>query len=88
MDQFVQNVSVDTCAGLFGAPGLTMGYYDGNTVTGLWNYAQNFAMSDSFFGSNFGPSTPGAINLVVRQHPRLHRGGLDDRAHRRRRRRP
>ena len=31
--------------GLFGAPGLTMDYYDGNTVTGLWNYAQNFAMS-------------------------------------------
>ena len=25
--------------GLFGAPGLTMDYYDGNTVTGLWNYA-------------------------------------------------
>ncbi len=64
MDQFVQNVSVDTCSGLFGAPGLTMGYYDGNTVTGLWNYAQNFAMSDRFFNSNFGPSTPGAINLV------------------------
>ena len=37
--QFVQNVSVDTCTGLYGAPGLTMDYYDGNTVTGLWNYA-------------------------------------------------
>jgi phospholipase C len=64
MDQFVQNVSVDTCSGLFGAPGLTMGYFDGNSVTGLWNYAQNFALSDSFYSSNFGPSTPGAINLV------------------------
>ncbi len=64
MDQFVQNVSVDTCTGLFGAPGLTMGYFDGNTVTGLWNYAQNFAMSDKSFASGFGPSTPGAINLV------------------------
>jgi len=64
MDQFVQNVSVDTCGGLYGVPGLTMGYFDGNTVTGLWNYAQNFAMSDRYFGSNFGPSTPGAINLV------------------------
>jgi hypothetical protein len=31
-----------------------MGYYDGNTVTALWNYAQHFAMSDNFFGSNFG----------------------------------
>ena len=24
-----------------------MSYYDGNTVTGLWNYAQHFAMSDN-----------------------------------------
>src|SRR5690348_11051429 len=24
-----------------------MGYYDGNTVTALWNYAQNFALSDN-----------------------------------------
>ena len=23
--------------------GLVMGYYDGNTVTALWNYAQHFA---------------------------------------------
>jgi phospholipase C len=65
MDAFVQNVSVDTCGTLFGAPGLTMGYFDGNTVTGLWNYAQNFAMSDNSFSGNFGPSTPGAINLVA-----------------------
>jgi phospholipase C len=45
-------------------PGIVMGYYDGNTVTGLWNYAQNFAMNDNSFGTNFGPSTPGAINVV------------------------
>jgi phospholipase C len=44
--------------------GVVMGYYDGNTVTGLWNYAQNFAMSDNSFGTNFGPSTPGAINVI------------------------
>src|SRR5206468_12962735 len=31
--------------------GVVMGYYDGNTVTALWNYAQNFAMSDNFFGT-------------------------------------
>ena len=43
---------------------LIMGYYDGNTVTALWNYAQNFAMNDSSFGTTFGPSSPGAINLV------------------------
>jgi len=41
-----------------------MNYYDGNTVTGMWNYAKNFALSDNFFGTTFGPSTPGAVNLV------------------------
>jgi phospholipase C len=42
-----------------------MGYYDGNTVTALWNYAQHFAMSDNSFSTTYGPSTPGAINLVA-----------------------
>jgi phospholipase C len=41
-----------------------MDYYDGNTVTGLWNYAQHFAMSDNSYGTTFGPSTPGAINVT------------------------
>jgi phospholipase C len=41
-----------------------MNYYDGNTVTGLWNYAKQFAMSDNSFGSTFGPSSPGAVNLI------------------------
>ena len=44
-----------------------MGYYDGNTVTALWNYAQNFAMNDNSYGTTFGPSTPGALNLVSGQ---------------------
>ena len=44
-----------------------MGYYDGNTVTALWNYAQHFAMSDNSYGTVFGPSTPGLINLVSGQ---------------------
>ena len=47
--------------------GLVMGYYDGNTVTALWNYAQRFAMSDNSYNSTFGPSTPGAINLISGQ---------------------
>jgi phospholipase C len=42
-----------------------MNYYDGNTTTALWNYAQRFAMSDNSFGTTFGPSAPGAINLVA-----------------------
>jgi phospholipase C len=50
-----------------GTTGLVMGYYDGNTVTALWNYAQHFAMSDNSYDTNFGPSTPGAINLVSGQ---------------------
>jgi len=44
-----------------------MGYFDGNTVTGLWNYAQFFAMSDNSYSTTFGPSTPGLINLVSGQ---------------------
>ncbi|SNT15257.1 phospholipase C [Granulicella rosea] len=47
--------------------GLTMGYYDGNTVTALWNYAQHYALNDHSFGSTFGPSTPGALNVVSGQ---------------------
>src|ERR1700748_1846932 len=47
--------------------GLVMGYYDGNTVTGMWNYAQHFAMSDNSYITQFGPSTPGALNLISGQ---------------------
>jgi phospholipase C len=47
--------------------GLVMGYFDGNTVTAFWNYAQRFAMSDNSFGTNFGPSTDGAVNLISGQ---------------------
>jgi phospholipase C len=36
-----------------------MNYYDGNTVTAMWNYAQHYAMSDNSFGTTFGPSAPG-----------------------------
>jgi phospholipase C len=45
--------------------GIVMGYYDGNTVTALWNYAQYFALSDNSWSTSFGPSAPGAINLVA-----------------------
>jgi phospholipase C len=48
-------------------PGLVMGYYDGNSVTALWNYAQHYALNDNSFTSTFGPSTPGAINLISGQ---------------------
>ncbi len=67
MDMFVQNTDHDTCTGqpvLFGTTGLVMDYFDGNTVTALWNYAQNYAMSDDNFDPQFGPSTIGALNLI------------------------
>jgi phospholipase C len=47
--------------------GQVMGYYDGNTVTAMWNYAQHFAMNDNSYGTNFGPSTDGALNLISGQ---------------------
>jgi len=68
MDKFVENTETDKCTGqpvLFGEPGLVMDYYDGNTVTALWNYAQHYAMSDAHFGSTFGPSTIGALNVIA-----------------------
>lgn len=46
---------------------LNLGYYDGNTVTALWNYAQYFAMSDNSFDTTFGPSSVGLLNLVSGQ---------------------
>jgi phospholipase C len=47
--------------------GIVMGYYDGNTVTALWNYAQHFALNDNSFDTTFGPSTPGALNVISGQ---------------------
>jgi phospholipase C len=72
MDKFVQfTESSPTCnAGNpaeFFRPGLVMDYFDGNTVTGLWNYAQNYAMSDNNYDTEFGPSTPGALNVISGQ---------------------
>jgi phospholipase C len=63
MDKFVQYTAGGSCTD----KSIVMDYYDGNTVTGLWNLAQNFALNDNSFSSNFGPSTVGAINLVSGQ---------------------
>jgi phospholipase C len=54
-------------AGTFGTSGQVLGYYDGNTVTALWNYAQHFAMSDNSYGATYGPSTPGALEVISGQ---------------------
>ena len=53
--------------GVTSTTGLNLGYFDGNTVTAIWNYAQNYAMSDNSYSTTFGPSTPGAINLISGQ---------------------
>ena len=57
------NNTVST-TGAFGTHGLVMGYFDGNTVTALWNYAQHFAMDDNAYTDTYGPSTPGAVEVV------------------------
>jgi phospholipase C len=66
MNEFVQFTEQDDCSTTgeyYGPPGIVMDYFDGNTVTGLWNYAQNYAMSDNNWDTTFGPSTEGAIDV-------------------------
>jgi phospholipase C len=60
MDRFVQSTAGGGCVN----KAIVMDYYDGNTVTGLWNYAQHYALNDNSFGTVYGPSSPGAINLI------------------------
>jgi phospholipase C len=73
IDLYPTNTGVvgNTPTTMFGAQtgtlAMNMGYYDGNTVTALWNYAQKYAMSDNSFDTEFGPSTPGALNLISGQ---------------------
>ncbi len=65
MDKFVESTGRERCpAPNHGRPGLVMDYYDGNTVTAMWNYAQRFALSDNSYSTVFGPTTPGHLNLV------------------------
>src|SRR4051795_70968 len=66
MDRFVQQTDKSGC--LLPRPVSSpqvMGYFDGNTVTALWNYAQHYALNDMAFATTYGPSTPGALNLVA-----------------------
>lgn len=59
MDNFIN--------GTGGGNRVVLNYYDGNTVTALWNYAQHFSLNDNSFGTTFGPSSVGAINLISGQ---------------------
>lgn len=68
LDKFnVTSVAAECGAGYFYAPNLAMYYYDGNTVTALWNYAQHFAISDNFFDAEFGGTVEGHLNLLSGQ---------------------
>ena len=53
--------------GAFATSGQVMGYFDGNTVGALWRYAQRYAMSDNAYTDTYGPSTPGALEVVSGQ---------------------
>jgi len=68
MDKFVQDTESSTpsngCGAEYCPPGIVMDYFDGNTTTGLWNYAQYYSMGDNDWDPAFGPSTPGAVNLT------------------------
>jgi phospholipase C len=69
MDMFVQETESSTPSAGCGIetcpPGVVMDYFDGNTVSALWNYAQYYSMSDNNWDTSFGPSTPGAINVTA-----------------------
>ena len=62
LDKFPESTNGTGCP-----TGSNMGYYDGNTVTALWNYAQHFAMSDNFFDTEFGTTVMGHLNLISGQ---------------------
>ena len=62
-----QGVQETVPAGTPASNAAVMDYYDGNSVTALWNYAQNYAMSDNMYGTTYGPSTPGALNVTSAQ---------------------
>jgi phospholipase C len=47
--------------------GLVLAYFDGNTLGTFWSYAQQYALNDNSFSTVFGPSTPGAVDLISGQ---------------------
>ena len=63
----LDNFSILSAVGSGCTPNLEMGYYDGNTVTAIWNYAQHFSISDNFFASTFGTTVMGHLNLISGQ---------------------
>ena len=69
LDKFSATATTKPCGFFLPTPPqlLSMGYYDGNTVTALWNYAQHFSLSDNFFDTEFGVTVAGHMNLLSGQ---------------------
>jgi phospholipase C len=67
MDAFPNNVGNAKGSSPTGQPCKAtdnLNYYDGNAATALWNYAQQYSMSDNSYSDVFGPSTPGALSVI------------------------
>jgi phospholipase C len=72
MDRFVQSAGSGAGNTPFGAPcskNTVMDYYDGNTVTALWNYAQHYAMSDNSYNADITPDGHGGFSLTGDAQP-------------------
>jgi phospholipase C len=76
MDLFPQNtgrgesqtlLSGTSAPAIAGTTAAVMAYFDGNVVGTWWNIAQSGALNDNSYTTVFGPSTPGAINLISGQ---------------------
>lgn len=69
LDKFSFTATTKACGFFLPTPPqlLSMGYYDGNTVTALWNYAQHYTLSDNFFDTLFGTTVMGHMNLLSGQ---------------------
>lgn len=86
MDRFPESTGVGStalrpCPDYGQGRNLVMAYYDGNTVTALWQYAQHFALSDNFFSTSFGPSTVGHLNLIAGDTRNARPANLSHRVH-------
>jgi phospholipase C len=57
----------NTDAAAASTTGAVMAYFDGNTLGEIWSLAQNYAINDNSWTTTFGPSSPGAINLISGQ---------------------
>src|SRR5260370_7532450 len=62
MDKFVQFTGVPEGSG----PSKVMDYFDGNTVTALWNYAHPYALSDNSFATHSAPPPFAAFTPISR----------------------